>query len=115
MNEVKRTERGWAGHFICSDRCNFRRNTLKEIKLLKETHRQSIDILVEQIEELHKANEWHYVKGGDLPPEDTKVLALMAGDEVCSAHFYRRNVWDKIGTVIAWKEIILPKGIKEND
>lgn len=51
--------------------------------------------------------KWHKVADGDLPPEDTDVLALLADKEIYMAHFYRRNVWDKIGPVIAWCEIPL--------
>ena len=33
--EVKRTERGWAGHFCCSYRCEYHRNTLLEYNGIK--------------------------------------------------------------------------------
>lgn len=32
MEEVKATERGWASHYICSERCTFHRSTLIEYK-----------------------------------------------------------------------------------
>ena len=77
----------------------------------------------------NKANEWHYVKDGDLPNEDVYVYLLFKEDEyptVARRHLFKewegglKWCWDcKWGSgytieadndrIIAWKEIVLPK------
>ena len=65
----------------------------------------------------NKANEWHYVKDGDLPTEEKEYLVYtkewgieirgyFADDKYFSC---RRNM------VIAWKEIVPPELPKENE
>lgn len=62
----------------------------------------------------NKANEWHYVKDGDLPKEGTVCLTartIISGNvayDVCS---YYEGLFGE--NWFAWKEIILPKEMKE--
>lgn len=80
----------------------------------------------------NKANEWHYVKDGDLPPLNTNVLVIHrwartpeVGKRIevfidssvwvwamCSDR-YRYTSDDE--NVIAWKEIVLPELPKESE
>lgn len=69
--------------------------------------------------ELTKANEWHYVKDGIMPAENQWVLVYDGSYTVCNYHSntpikwldnYENEVYE--GAIIAWKEIVPPKGDK---
>ena len=73
----------------------------------------------------NKANEWHYVKDGDLPKDDKQYLVLFCynhkgkkemscgiRDNLYSAFEHLRCYTEQI---IAWKEIVLPELPKESE
>lgn len=72
----------------------------------------------------NKANEWHYVKDGDLPKNNTVVLVILKNKRVKISTFMENKftIWNndydaytKLYDVIAWKEITPPKEVKENE
>ena len=84
----------------------------------------------------NKANEWHYVKDGDLPKEELEeeqllvrvrnytedyIFAYYMKDKYCSKNgkrFYSDTDCDypiDIEDIIAWKEIVLPDLPKESE
>lgn len=81
-----------------------------------------------------KEDEWHYVKDGDLPKENEYIMIyskladnIAVGKRLCAGKIRKRCVYEWYfatyeGTyclrdkdIIAWKEIVLPKEIKENE
>ena len=88
--------------------------------------------ITEQVEELEKANEWHYVKDGAYPTDDKKVLCILGDFENCNLKvgYYSQvkgdsNRWrfedydlpddsENDWGVSAWKEIVLPE-LKEKE
>ena len=74
-----------------------------------------------QLNQLRKANEWHYVKDGDLPKATTPVLVILeSGVPYVSwissdkGWWFCTNYYTGEDKVIAWKEIVLPKEDIEN-
>ena len=62
----------------------------------------------------NKANEWHFVKDGDLPKHEVNVLVLYNVQCIDIAHYnYDYKEWHFIDSivrdVIAWREIVPPK------
>ena len=68
----------------------------------------------------NKANEWHYVKDGN-PNNENDILCQISKDEVVVGYYHtvaKRYITidgQDLYNVIAWKEIVLPKEIKENE
>ena len=63
----------------------------------------------------NKANEWHFVKDGDLPKDENRVWLYFGVDDYNDGQFIRGRFWCgscgwfDVEEVIAWKEIVLPK------
>ena len=64
----------------------------------------------------NKANEWHFVKDGDLPEENQWVLVYDGSYTVCNYHSNTPIKWldnyeNEVpeNAIIAWKEIVTPK------
>ena len=66
----------------------------------------------------NKANEWHYVKDGDLPKEIKKYLVYKIDGYGCKSiqvmQFNNQHCWcaNCQNEIMAWKEIVLPKEIE---
>ena len=63
----------------------------------------------------NKANEWHYVKDGKYPTHSNRVLVFTDEGVGFGIYGLDNKKWYTYDTgfdVIAWKEIVLPKGDK---
>ena len=61
----------------------------------------------------NKANEWHYVKDGDLPKGKGAVLIYWKSGDVNCASVVEPYYVTEDTHIIAWKEIVLPKESEE--
>lgn len=76
LKDVKRTERGWGGHFCCSERCRFRRNTLLECEDVKIVV-SSVGLYRllptdEKFSALNCSNSYFETKAFYVDPKDTR-------------------------------------------
>ena len=114
---------------ICYNHCNFnspKHHRCGEWHRIYECAKESAELAY------NKANEWHYVKDGDLPKENEYIMIyskladnIAVGKRRCAGKIRKRCVYEWYfatyeGTyclrdkdIIAWKEIELPKEIGE--
>ena len=68
----------------------------------------------------NKANEWHYVKDGDLPEADNRIVLCVCvngyidGKKHYILKLLTRKEFPLFQPIYAWKEIVLPE-LKESE
>lgn len=96
---------------ICFNRCNYsspKHHRCGECHRCYESAKEGIELGCK------KANEWHFVRDGDLPKKSDKVVGRDILDNPFIA-WYKDGEWkDENGetlttSIIAWKEIVPPK------
>ena len=102
---------------------------IEENKRLNTTPRETVYKAIEF--SYNKANEWHYVKDGDLPKDEkdmlmsdqlilltrmkgTNNLSISIGQYNFSTQEFSYPHFVGLTEVIAWKEIVLPE-LKESE
>ena len=104
----------WAIDYVCKDCSRYKECKSKEHCTCKNCSKEKWQNGAEF--GYNKANEWHFVKDGDLPEENQWVLVYDGSYTVCNYHSntpikwldnYENEVYE--GSIIAWKEIVTPK------
>ena len=100
----------WAIDYVCKDCSRYKKCKSKEHCTCKDCSKEKWQNGAEF--GYNKANEWHFVKDGDLPAHLNRVLVLTDEGVGFGIYGLDNKKWYTYDTgfdVIAWKEIELPK------
>lgn len=65
-----------------------------------------------------KANEWHFIKDGKLPKDESRVWLYFGNDDyndgqfICNGFWCGSSGWFDVDEVIAWQELVPPESLK---
>ena len=109
---IEKEAEKWTIDYVCKDCSRYKECKSKEHCTCKNCSKEKWQNGAEF--GYNKANEWHFVKDGDLPKHEVNVLVLYNVQCIDIAHYnYDYKEWHFIDSivrdVIAWKEIVLPK------
>lgn len=116
MKKVKRTERGWSGHFCCANDCLFRRNTLleyQEIKIVVSTVGLMIDLLNKEEFTTIGCNRYYETMAFHSEKDDNRYHDADVSREVCFSSPWTINELDADDKANDMHEVVVKEISKE--